>query len=181
MRGSSRVSTVPGSVKDKKDSIALDVLREALSGNASTRFYQSFVVEQKLASSVAMGYYADVRDIGSFYIGVTPAEGVSFEAISKALDEKLADVATNGLTEEELNSAKRRMIDSVIFSTDSLSGPARIFGRALILGLKMDDIEYWPQAVEAVSAEDVQAVARRWLAENNAYVTGHIMAASGRR
>lgn len=173
-----RLYRVPGVMQDKPASFALDVLQEILSGNPSSRLYKSLVVEQKIATNASLGANTDTRDTGTLSIGITPADGVGFDVIETALDAELNKIAETGISAIELAEAKIRLKDSVAFSLDSLSGPARIFGSALSIGLSMDDIEYWPYAIDAVTAAQVQTVARKYLVEKPAYVTGHILAST---
>ncbi len=64
------------------------------------------------------------------------------------------------MTEEEVRDAKRRLIAEAVFARDSLSGPARIVGGALAVGQSVEDIEAWPERIEAVTKADVDAAAR---------------------
>lgn len=173
-----RLYRVPGVMQDKTASLALDVLQEILSGNPSSRLYKALVVEQKIATNASLGANTDTRDTGTLSIGITPADGVTFDTVETALDAELRKIAETGISAIELVEAKIRLKDSVAFSLDSLSGPARIFGSALSIGLSIDDIEYWPYAIDAITAAQVQAVAHKYLVDRPAYVTGHILAAT---
>lgn len=174
-----RLYRVPGMVEDRDAALALDVAQEMLAGNASTRFYQSMVVDRKVATHAAMASYTDVRGTGTFYIGLTPADGVSFDELDAALEAELKAIAEAPVDMAALDAAKTRLIDGVVFSTDSLSGPAHIFGRALVSGLSVADVETWPRRVAAIDGDRVRDALRRYVLDNRAYVTGHIHAASG--
>lgn len=176
-----RLYRVPGMVEDRDAALALDVAQEMLAGNASTRFYQSMVVARKLATHAVMASYTDVRGTGTFYIGLTPADGVSFDDLDAALEAELNAIADAPVDADALAAAKTRLIDGVIFATDSLSGPAHIFGRALVSGLSVADVETWPRRVAAINGDQVRAALRRYVLDNRAYVTGHIHAAGGVR
>ena len=88
----------------------------------------------------------------------------------------VADIRDNGVTEEELERAKRSAIAQAIYSLDSQTALANIVGRALIVGSTLDDVQNWPSRIQAVTAADVQAVAAKYL-----QVTGPRPAISSRR
>ena len=68
---------------------------------------------------------------------------------------------------------------AAIYARDSLSGPANIFGRALTTGSTIEDVENWPQSIEAVTAGQVNEAARTYLdfynPDDPAFVTGYLL------
>src|SRR5690606_14091252 len=106
---------------------------------------------------------------------------VGLETLRSAVEGILRDIIENGLTDDELREAKDRLKDEAVFARDSLSGPARIFGSSLATGSTIDDIEYWPDLIEAVTAAQVQEVAKTYLNPENygahPYVTGYLVPA----
>jgi zinc protease len=52
-----------------------------------------------------------------------------------------------------------------------------MYGAALAVGGRIEDVTRWPDEIEAVTAEDVAAAARAWLSVNRA-VTGYLMKAA---
>lgn len=174
-----RLYRVPGATQNKQDSLALEVMQEILSGGAATRLYKTLVFEQKIATNANLGYQDQVRDTGTLSISIVPADGVALERIETALDAELARLGKDGVTAEELAEAKTRMKDSAAFARDSLSGPAQLIGSALSIGLTLDNVEYWTYDIDAVTAEQVQAVVQKYLlgdaAHKPAFVTGYIL------
>jgi len=73
----------------------------------------------------------------------------------------------DGITDEELRRAKQRLTDASIFARDSLSTSARILGRALAVGLKVEDVENWPERIGAVTKKEVEEAARAVLKLNS--------------
>jgi zinc protease len=174
-----RLYRVPSGRQDKEASLALQVLENIVSGGASTRFYKSLVVDQKLATGAAFYYSGAVWSDAVATISVTPAEGVSMEHIAEAVDAQWRDIVENGVTEEELTAAKSRLKDAATYALDSLQGPAMIFGRTLTTGGTIDDLEYWPYDIDAVTPSQIQAVAAEYLNPDDfkkrPFVTGHIL------
>ena len=52
------------------------------------------------------------------------------------------------------------MVSSAVFARDSVTAGARTFGAALTAGLTIADVENWPDAVQAVTVDQVNAAAR---------------------
>jgi zinc protease len=142
---------------------ALEVLAQALGGGATSRLYRSLVVESEHAAAAGAGYSGDGLDSGTFYVYAVPAAGIAVDTVEAELDEVLADIIADGITQEELERARSRLIASTVYALDSQSRLARIFGVALSNGRTVEDVVEWTDRIEAVTAEDVQAAAREVL------------------
>ena len=175
----SRMHRVPSYGMNKSESLALQVLQSILDGGAATRLYKTMVVEQKVASNVNLSYQADALSWGTVTASMTPSDGVKPEDVEKAYDEVVRTLIRDGVTDAELREAKNRMKDEAVFARDSLMGPAMIFGQALTTGETVDDVEFWPAHIEAVTAAQVQDAARKYLNPDDAgtmpCVTGYLL------
>ncbi len=174
-----RIYRVPSMKQNKQDSLALELLAAIMSDGQNSRLYKSLVVEQKIATSADMGYSGSNLSDSTLQVSVTPAEGVTLEKAEEAIDAELAKLVTSGVTPQELSEAVTRLRDAYIFARDSLQGPAMVFGHALITGSTIDDVEYWAYDIGAVTVEQVNDVARRFLDADNMnrrpFVTGYIL------
>jgi zinc protease len=63
-----------------------------------------------------------------------------------------------------------------IYGKDNVDGLARKYGEALAIGLTVEDIQSWPDVLQAVTPEDVMAAAAQVLDRRRA-VTGHLVKA----
>lgn len=151
----------------KKHAYALQILSNILDGGATSRLNRALVIEQKLATGTGAGYDAMMFDYATFTIYAAPRPGVPIVKLEAALDAELARLLKDGITKEELRRAKQRLTDAAIFARDSLSTGARILGRALAVGLKVEDVENWPERIGAVTKEEVEAAARAVLKLNS--------------
>jgi zinc protease len=96
------------------------------------------------------------------------------------MEEVIAQLQENGVTEEELARAKRSAIAQAIYSLDNQTQLANIVGQALTIGRTLDDVQDWPSRIQAVTAEQVQAVAQKYL-QPDASATGYLeLEAQGR-
>ena len=156
---------------------ALQVLAEIMSGGATGRLYRSLVVEQKLATSAWLGYGPASWDDTTLSMGATPAPGVDMDTLEAALDAERIKLLKDGVTPEEVATARKRMLTEAAYARDSLSGPANALGQALATGQSIDDVESWPVRIDAVTAEQVNAAARAVLGKSN-HVTGLLLPAN---
>ncbi|MCW2246078.1 zinc protease [Azospirillum fermentarium] len=159
-----------------KQAYALQVLTEVMSGGATGRLYRALVVDQKIATSAWMGYSPVSWDGTSFIAGISPAPGVAPDTAEAALLEQVRILLDQGVTEEEVETAKRRMLAEAAYARDSLSGPAQTLGASLATGQSIDDVESWPVRIDAVTAGQVTAAARAVLGRRD-HVTGVLLPA----
>ena len=158
-----RAWRAPGFLQDRTTSYALQVLENVISGGASTHLYQSLVVKQKLATNIDMSYDGDNRGTGSIWIYATSAPGVSLEKLQAAIEKEFRDYIGNGFAPDEITRAKTRMISGAVYARDSVSGPAMVIGQALAAGATLNDVESWPQRINAVTPEEVQNALKVYL------------------
>lgn len=137
---------------------ALDVLSEILGGDTG-RLHKALVLEGKQALAVAFWYDGRGRDFGSAGLFGLPANGVDLATLETAFDREVVKILADGVTETEVADAKRRLVAQAIFARDSLDGPARVIGGALVTGQTVADVEAWPERIEAIGKADVDAAA----------------------
>ena len=61
----------------------------------------------------------------------------------------------------------------MIYLRDSQTSMARRYAAALATGRTIEDVEAWPERIEAVTVDDVNAVARKYLRPQRS-VTGYL-------
>ncbi len=173
----------PSAHQNKQESLALEVLAEILGGGPSARLYQELVVKQKRASVAGMSYQSAAWDDGNVMLYASALPGQELNAVKAAYLDVLRQVVQDGVTPEELNDAKMRLQDQAIYARDSLTGPAMIIGYSLATGSTLDDVEYWPYDIAAVTAEQIQQVAKIYLNPDAPYrfppVSGFLLPQGG--
>ena len=158
--------------------VALDVLSTILGDGPTSRLYQALVVDQQVATSAGAYYSGGSYDDTRFVVYARPGPGTDLETLETAIDAELAKLVEDGITEEELERAKFGIQSLAVYSRDNLSTLARIFGIAMTSGASVEDIEGWPDLVEAVTPEDVVAAARLVLVARQS-VTGLLLPEKG--
>ncbi|HEY0034456.1 MAG TPA: pitrilysin family protein [Devosia sp.] len=152
---------------------ALDLLSEILGGGTRTRFYQQIVIKG-IAASAGAGYAGGAYDPSAFTVYGAPQGERSLAEVEAAVDSELARLIRDGVTPKELDSAKMRFVRSLIFARDEQSSMANIYGSMLATGRTVEDITEWPERIRAVTPEQVQAVAAKYLNPSTA-VTSYLL------
>lgn len=163
----------------KGQSEALEMLAHVLGGGQNSRLYRTLVIDKGLAVSAGAWYQGSALDPTRFGIYGSPRPDVTLEQIEAGIDAVIAEVAEKGITDDELDRSRTKLIADTIFAQDSQSTLARWFGVALTTGSTVDDIRSWPDRIRAVKAADVQNAARQWLDKRRS-VTGYLLKETGR-
>jgi len=152
----------------------LEVLAEVIGGSATSRLYRSLVVDRGLAASASATYDPSSLGLTSFAIWVSPRPGVPVDKLEPLVEQELARIAKDGVTEDEVSRAKERLVASVAYARDSLHTGAQTLGEALTTGQGVDEVEAWPDHIAAVTREQVIAAAAKVLIPKGS-VTGLLL------
>ncbi len=139
----------------------MGVLSSALGGGMSSRLFQEIREKRGLAYSVYSyaQQFAGSGQIG-FYAGCNPSKATE---VINIIQEVLADVASNGMSHEEIERAKGAVRGSLVLSQeDSASRMSRIGKSEIVYGdiMGFDEIL---KAVARVTPEDVRVIASEFL------------------
>lgn len=153
---------------------ALDLLMKIAGSGSTSRIYKKLVVESKLASSAGGDYSGYGLDGGTISLYGVAADGVPLEKVEAAIDEVLADIVKNGVTEAELTRAKKSYLADYVYDSDNQATLARRYGWNLAVGRTVADVEAWPANISKVTADDVKKVAAQYLDLKDS-VTGYLI------
>lgn len=142
---------------------ALALLGEILGGGIRSRIYQNVVVKTGIGAGAGAGYDGLGYDPGSFTLYGVPQGTHTLAEVQAAVDKQVQGLLDGGVTNDELSAAKTRFVRSLIFARDDQSSMANLYGRELAVGMTVKDIAEWPDRIEAVTAAQIQAVARQYL------------------
>ncbi|MGB8165912.1 MAG: pitrilysin family protein [Chthoniobacteraceae bacterium] len=158
-----------------EDTPALTILAEVLAGGESSRLYQSLVYIQQLAQSVE--FTADQRaDAGLLSCQVVLASGVPIEKATIALNAEIAAIAANGIGATELTTALNQTLASKLAERETNSGKAMDLGYAATLLGDPERANQTLNDIQAVTADQVKEVARKWFTETNRLVIEYLPA-----
>jgi zinc protease len=145
---------------------ALAVLEAILDGGDSARLARELVRERRIAASAGASYnlYAGAEDL--FVLTATPASGDSVEALEAALREQVEQLRTAPVEPTELARVKAQVVASKVYQQDSLFYQAMELGLLATVGLDWRLADSYEASIRAVTAEQVQEVAKRYLIDD---------------
>ena len=151
------------------ETFALDVLAEILGGGKSSRLYRDIKEQKGLAYSISASN-GSYRDDGIFYItsNFIPA---SQEKLEKAIFDEIANMQKYGITDEELQRAKNIIIQDTYYSRESTSNISNELGYIMALTNSSNLYDTYVDSIKKVTAQDVVAVARKYLGVNRSAVS----------
>jgi zinc protease len=147
---------------------ALEVLAGVLSGNPAARLNQRLVRESKMAIDASAGYDLMSRGRQSlFAMDATPSEGKTVADVEAALIEQIENIKKSGVTVEELERVKAGVIAADVYKRDSMFYQGMQIGTIETIGFSWKILEDYPKKLRAVTPEQVQAVAKKYLLKDN--------------
>ena len=157
---------------NQREAAALTVLAELLGGNGQTSVLARALQFDTQTAVFSSAYYDGTSiDDATFGLVVMPVQGVSLAEAEAAMDKVLADFLKTGPDPAALERIRTQVRAGEIYDRDDVESLANRYGQELSVGLTMTDIDTWDEALSAVTAEDVMAVAHKVLDRKNA-VTG---------
>lgn len=148
------------------DFYALQVLSAALQGGQSSRLYQKLVKEKELTTGVG-GFMDEKRGLGAFYVSATLRPGAKTDAVEAAVYEEIERLKKEPIADWELqkakNSTRRAFISNLQSSLSraiNLTQYAIYYNDPGLINARLDK-------VAAVTKEDVQRVANKYLRDTN--------------
>jgi zinc protease len=151
---------------DSDDLIPLGVLQQILSGGESSRLYQRIVRKDKLAVFAGGGLF-EHEDPGIFFSFAAYLPGSDAGKIKTALDEEIHRLSAELVSDKELVKARNQLATQAVFAQERVGSLATIMGRDGIV--EHDPLASFkaPARYDAVTAADVQRVAKKYLVETN--------------
>ncbi|HEV3484251.1 MAG TPA: pitrilysin family protein, partial [Vicinamibacterales bacterium] len=152
----------PGITRNNPDYYAVVVMNDIFSGGFSGRLMQRLRSERGLTYGVGGGLGADWDHEGLFRVSMATKSGTTHESIG-ALKQEVTKLTTEPVTEAELSLAKDSILNAFVFTMDTR---AKALNQQVLLefyGFPRDYFEKYPERIRAVTAEDVQRVARKYV------------------
>lgn len=147
------------------DAPIVDVLDAVLSAGESSRLYRSLVYEQQVATSASVRNN-QAEEAGYFVPTAIAAGGKTLEQVEAALLKEIARVREQPITAAELAEAKAEVLAQALRERETIDGRAQALGEAIIATGDARNADRYLQRLQAVTAADVQRVARTLLADN---------------
>lgn len=155
----------PGPDAASEDNAALEVLGAVMSRGLSSRLFQALVYGSQVAASANMGPSTE-EEGGTINASVTVAAGKSVEDAEAALNAQIALIRDEPITPQELAEAQTELLAADLRQRETSSGRAFMLGQAIVAEHDPNAPDARVAAIRAVTAADVQRVARQYLDEN---------------
>ncbi len=160
---------------DQEKAAALTLLSEILGGGITSVLTQKLQFEEQIAVQSSAWYSGTALDDSTFSLAVVPVEGMSLVEAEAALDKAIAEFLDEGVNEDQLARLKMQLRAARIYASDDVQALANRYGRALAVGLSVEDIQAWPDIIDAVTADEIMSAARDVFQARNS-VTGWLTA-----
>lgn len=148
------------------DYYALAVLAAALQGGQSSRLYQKLVKEKELTTNVA-GFMDEKRGTGALYTFATLRPNVKAADVEAAIYGEIERLKKEPIADWELQKAKNTTRRGFINSLQSSLSRAVTLGQFSVYYNEPGLINTRLDKVSAVTKDDVQRVANKYLSETN--------------
>ena len=146
------------------DRAALTVLDGILSTGESSRLYRSLVYDKQIAAQ-ATSSPDFAQQAGNLTAYAIMADGESPDAGIAALSEEVARFRDEPVTEAELSESKNELIANILREREGVDDRANALGFALMWDGDPAAADREVASIQAVTAADVQRVARQYLGD----------------
>lgn len=155
-------------VENEKDYATLKVINSLLGSGMSSRLFTNLRDQQGLAYQVGSSYSANTN-LGFFitYIGTNPKQ------VEHSKNEMLKEINIlkhEFVTQEELCSAKDKLIGNFVLSQETNSEKAQTLGDFEVTNRGYDFVNRYPDLIQSVSANDIIKVANKYFSMPYTYV-----------
>jgi zinc protease len=151
-----------GTTRDNPDYYAISVFNEAFGGGFSSRLFNDIRTKRGLAYGVGGGIGTNFGHPGILQISLGTKSQTTIESI-KAADENIDKLATNPITDEEIQRAKDAILNAFVFRLDS---PDKILAERMTYeyyGYPADWLDKYPGEIKKVTTAEVNRVAAKYL------------------
>ena len=157
--------SVPGVTMAKKafEPYALEIIAGILDAGESSRFAKNLIRGQHIASGASTYYNLQTQ----FIVYGAPTQNEQISTLQKGLIAELDDLKKTAVSAKELQRIKNQIIAQKTYEKDSIFGQANELGLLETVGLGWKKADDYTQAINAVTAEQIQQTAQRYFQEHN--------------
>ena len=142
------------------------MLAYVLDGSDSARFNKNLIRGSEIATSVGAGYDMNSRLQDRFVIDGTPAQGRSIKELEEAIFAQIKQLKDELVPQKELERIKAQVVASKIYEKDSVFYQAMQIGTLETVGLDWRLMDKFVERFKAVTPEQVQQMAKKYLVED---------------
>nr|WP_321265772.1 pitrilysin family protein [uncultured Sulfurimonas sp.] len=143
-----------------KDQVTLSVISEILYSGKSSRLYKELVNEKRLVNQV-YAYNMENIDPGLFIFLASCNPGVKAEDVEKELIKQIELMKSTKVTKAELDKVKINTKADFIYSLESSTSVANLYGSYLVRG-DLTPLLTYEEDIKKITAKKVQDVAKKY-------------------
>ena len=143
-----------------KDQVTLSMISEILYSGKSSRLYKDLVEEKRLVNSI-YAYNMENIDPSLFIFLATCNPGVKAEDVETELLKQIELMKTTKVTKAEIDKVKMNTKADFIYSLESSTSVANLFGSYLVRG-DISPLMTYEEEIKKVTAKKVQAAANKY-------------------
>jgi zinc protease len=145
---------------------ALEVLSGILDGGSSSRLSRKLIRGSQVAASAGAGYNMTSRLNDLFILTANPAPGHDIAEVERALRDQVKELRETLVDPAELARIVAQVIASEVYQRDSTFYQAMQMGILETVGLGWKVQEDYVDRINAVTAEQLREVARKYLSDD---------------
>lgn len=153
--------------KDEKEVYALALISAIFDAGQSSRLNRDLVRGEMIAAKVGTYYDPFKKYSTQFLFSGIPANNVDIATLENKIYAQIRKLQDELVGPEELQKAKNQILAQQVFERDSMSDQAILLGLIETVGMSWKISETFDEKVKAVTAEQIQQVARKYLTVNN--------------
>ena len=149
---------------EHEDQVALSAISHILSSGKSSWFEKTIVNDKQLANQV-YGYNMELTDPGVFLIMAMCAPDASLDVLEKEILAQLDKLKDGDVTQAELDKVKINTKAEFIYSLESSSSVAGLYGDYYVKGNIQPLLEY-EEKLDKITLKDISDTAKKYFDHN---------------
>lgn len=154
---------------DDNDTYALDVLANIIGSGRTSRLYKSLKDQKQIVNAVS-AYNATMRDDGLIVVRASFVPQ-NLQVVESSIFDEIEKIKDKGVTETELNTAKKMIESDTYYARESVSNIATEMGYLYTLTGNTKYYGEYLKNINKVKASDVKRVAEKYLHKSNSAVS----------
>lgn len=145
---------------EDEDQIVLSAISHILSVGKSSRFEKKLIQEKQLVNQI-YGYNMELKDPSVFLIMALCAQDVNPETVEKEILLELEKLKNGDVTQSELDKVKINTKAEFIYSLESSSSVAELYGDYYAKG-NIEPLLKYEEKLDKITLDDISRVAKKY-------------------
>jgi len=148
-----------------EDQVALSALSELLSSGKSSRLNELLIDKKQMVNTI-YAYNMELKDPGVYLFLAVCNPGINAQDVEKEIWKEIKKVQKGDVKKSELAKIKKNSKSDFIFSLESSSSVASLYGSYLIRG-DISPLMNYEEDIKNLQTEDIVEVAKKYLNKSN--------------